>query len=154
MGLMFVAMLLAVLLGLLPASIARGKGRDFVVWWFYGAALFIVALPHALLLTRDREALQNKAIAEGMKKCPFCAEMIQREAKVCLYCGRDLPVTDPAADLLPNLREKLAALDDAAIASLHSRGPSVTANPSAWAVLDAEYRKRQSDSQTSRGVDA
>lgn len=39
-----------VLLGLIPASIARLKGRSFFVWWIYGAALFIVALPHALIM--------------------------------------------------------------------------------------------------------
>ncbi|HYY78245.1 MAG TPA: hypothetical protein VFD04_03560 [Actinomycetes bacterium] len=40
----------AVLIGLLPATIARRKGRDFLAWWFFGAMMFVFALPAALLL--------------------------------------------------------------------------------------------------------
>jgi len=31
------------------------------------------------------------------KQCPFCAETIKRSAKVCRFCGRDLPQDTAAA---------------------------------------------------------
>jgi hypothetical protein len=88
--------ILAVLLGLIPAAIAQSKGKSFGLWWFYGAMLFIVALPHALIMGTDRSALDAKARLDGMKKCPFCAEMIQGEARVCRYCSRDLHESESA----------------------------------------------------------
>ena len=39
-----------VLLGLIPANIAKSKGHDFVTWWLYGALMIIVALPHSMIL--------------------------------------------------------------------------------------------------------
>lgn len=76
----------ALFLGLIPAFIARSKGRSFLSWWVYGVLLFIVAVIHAIVIKPTDEALLD----EGMKKCPFCAEMIKPDAKVCRYCGRDL----------------------------------------------------------------
>jgi hypothetical protein len=82
--------IVAILIGLLPAFIAQGKGKSFVSWWIYGALLFIVALPHALLLRPDAQALESRELAQGNKRCPFCAEIIKRQARVCRFCARAL----------------------------------------------------------------
>jgi hypothetical protein len=55
-------LVLLVLLGLIPAAVAHGKGRSFIQWWMFGVLLFVIALPMAILLkpmTEDeREAWQ------------------------------------------------------------------------------------------------
>lgn len=79
---MFNLLVIIALIGLLPAAIAQSKGRSFMLWWLYGAAIFIVALPHALML--------SKASGNGRVKCPHCAELILEEARVCRFCGRDV----------------------------------------------------------------
>lgn len=46
-------------LGLLPAFVAQGKGRSFAVWWLYGTLLFIIALPHSMLLKAKTSSLED-----------------------------------------------------------------------------------------------
>jgi hypothetical protein len=47
---MVFSLLLSALLGLIPANIAKKKGRSFGLWWLYGFLLFIIALIHALVM--------------------------------------------------------------------------------------------------------
>ena len=65
----------AVLLGLIPGIIAERKGHPFLLWWLFGAALFIIALPCSFML-------KNKS----GKKCPKCAEYVAVDAVICKHC--------------------------------------------------------------------
>src|SRR5262245_45077699 len=75
-----VVLFLAVCLGLLTAKIASDKGGSFLMWFVAGAFLPILALLLAIFLSPAQIA------PKSFKKCPKCAEQVQRSALVCKHC--------------------------------------------------------------------
>ncbi len=87
----FISLIIAAFLALIPANIAKSKGRSFGKWWFYGWMLFIVALVHSLLLKDPEEEAfkeQQKQFMEtamsgnnpGFKANPRLAKKIEISA--------------------------------------------------------------------------
>jgi len=64
------------LIGWIPALIAWKKGRNFLLWWLYGGALFIIALIHAL-------ALGRRGPARAANECPECGQLPSEHAGWC-----------------------------------------------------------------------
>lgn len=72
--------------GVGAAAIAASKGRNFIGWLACGLLLGPIAI---LIVGFMAKAGPDKST---LRKCPFCAETILKEAVVCKHCGREIPV--------------------------------------------------------------
>jgi predicted RNA-binding Zn-ribbon protein involved in translation (DUF1610 family) len=97
-------LIFAALIGLIPAFLAKNKGRSFGAWWAFGALLFIVALPMALLMkpimvspSGQRVPLENTSV--GLVTCASCTWQVPSGLANCPNCGGPLNTRSLPRDL-------------------------------------------------------
>lgn len=90
-----------IICGVFAAIIASSKGRNFFGWLILGLLFGIFALLAAGFMpavNKSEEKLSEttiKSLSNDERKCPFCAEIIKKEAKLCKHCGKEVePVSD------------------------------------------------------------
>lgn len=84
------------LLALIPAFIAKRKGRNFWVWMLYGFLLFLIALIHSLLL-KKQEVIQQDEPVEEKNFAPLKKTVVEkeRERNTVVLSGMDTVITIP-----------------------------------------------------------
>lgn len=80
------------LLAVVAGMIAHRKGRSPVFYFLLSVLLSpLIGLICVAITSTNRKQIEEREIRSGAKRrCPRCAEVIQRAAKLCPHCRSDL----------------------------------------------------------------
>jgi RNA polymerase subunit RPABC4/transcription elongation factor Spt4 len=80
----------SIVFAVVTTIVASTKGLSLVKWAGIGFILGPIGVIWVLVTARDQSALEAESLRSGkFKKCPFCAEVIKKDALVCKHCGGD-----------------------------------------------------------------
>ena len=101
------------LCGLITGIIGSNKGRSGFLWFVIGFLLAPLGIVLALVIKKDNQTLESKALALGtQKKCPYCAELIKSEAIICKHCNREQAGNNTSMQIESSQKALLNAIAD------------------------------------------
>ena len=78
---------------------ALGWGTLFGALFTFGISLFLIPFYPKRCIACGREWSDETFETRELKKCPYCAELIKREAIRCRYCSAEMPLEIVAQEM-------------------------------------------------------
>jgi hypothetical protein len=77
-------------------SMAGKRGRSPALYFLISMLLSpVIGLLVLLVQGPNAEKIEAEKLESGeLCQCPFCAELVKAEAKICRFCGKELPIEE------------------------------------------------------------